>query len=111
LCTRRRTSILIASRKYKPYSPSGGPLTRDHLEYEYSRIHFGGQPAAQLALAAALDASAAAFAMPRIGVISDTHGLLRTEAVAFLRGSDLIIHGGDIGHAGTLEGLASLAPV
>ena len=49
--------------------------------------------------------------MPRIGIISDTHGLLRQEAVAFLRGSDLIIHGGDIGHADILEGLASLAPV
>jgi putative phosphoesterase len=49
--------------------------------------------------------------MPRIGLISDTHGLLRPEAVAFLRGSDLIIHGGDIGHAGVLEELASLAPV
>ena len=45
--------------------------------------------------------------MPRIGLISDTHGLLRPEAVAFLRGSDLIIHEGDIGHAGVLEELAS----
>ena len=49
--------------------------------------------------------------MPRIGLISDTHGLLRPEAVAFLRGSELIVHGGDIGHAGVLEELASLAPV
>jgi putative phosphoesterase len=49
--------------------------------------------------------------MPRIGLISDTHGLLRPEALAFLRGSDLIIHGGDIGRADILERLASLAPV
>jgi putative phosphoesterase len=49
--------------------------------------------------------------MPRIGVISDTHGLLRPEALAFLRGTDFIVHGGDIGHAGILEELASLAPV
>jgi hypothetical protein len=49
--------------------------------------------------------------MPRIGLISDTHGLLRPEAVAFLRGSELIVHGGDIGHAGVLEELGSLAPV
>jgi len=49
--------------------------------------------------------------MPRIGVISDTHGLLRTEALAFLRGSDFIVHAGDIGHAGVLEELMSLAPV
>jgi uncharacterized protein len=47
----------------------------------------------------------------RVGLISDTHGLLRPEAVAFLRGSDFIVHGGDIGRAGVLEELASLAPV
>ncbi|HJW25244.1 MAG TPA: metallophosphoesterase family protein [Rhodocyclaceae bacterium] len=47
----------------------------------------------------------------RIGLISDTHGLLRPEATAFLAGSDRIIHAGDIGHAGILEELATLAPV
>ena len=47
----------------------------------------------------------------RVGLISDTHGLLRPEAVAFLRGSDFIIHGGDIGRAGVLAELAALAPV
>jgi putative phosphoesterase len=47
----------------------------------------------------------------RIGLISDTHGLLRPEALAFLRGCDAIVHGGDIGHAGILEDLARLAPV
>ena len=36
--------------------------------------------------------------MARIGLISDTHGLLRPEAVSFLRGCDHIVHGGDIGH-------------
>ena len=49
--------------------------------------------------------------MPRIGLISDTHGLLRPEAVAFLRGSALILHGGDIGSASILQELAALAPV
>jgi uncharacterized protein len=49
--------------------------------------------------------------MPRIGIISDTHGLLRPEAVQFLRGCDRIIHGGDIGHSAILEELAALAPV
>ena len=49
--------------------------------------------------------------MPRIGLISDTHGLLRPEALAFLRGSDRIVHGGDIGQASVLEQLASIAPV
>jgi uncharacterized protein len=72
----------------------------------------GSQKAARRAARLKPDAAAhPAVAMPRIGVISDTHGLLRPEAVAFLRGSDLIIHGGDIGHAGVLEDLASLAPV
>ena len=49
--------------------------------------------------------------MPRIGLISDTHGLLRPEATAFLRGCDAIVHGGDIGHAQILQALATLAPV
>ena len=49
--------------------------------------------------------------MRRIGLISDTHGLLRPEAVEFLRGCDFIIHGGDIGNAAILEELAALAPV
>jgi putative phosphoesterase len=46
-----------------------------------------------------------------IGVISDTHGLLRSEAVAVLRGSDFIIHAGDIDERAILENLAQLAPV
>jgi putative phosphoesterase len=49
--------------------------------------------------------------MPRIGLISDTHGLLRPEAVAYLRGSDFLIHAGDIGDAAVLEQLRELAPV
>ena len=46
-----------------------------------------------------------------IGVISDTHGLLRPEAIAVLRGSDFIIHAGDIDEPAILENLAKLAPV
>ena len=49
--------------------------------------------------------------MQRIGLISDTHGLLRPEALSFLRGSDVIVHAGDIGNAGVLEALAGIAPV
>ena len=49
--------------------------------------------------------------MARIGVISDTHGLLRPDAIEFLRGSDFIVHGGDIGHPGILENLRSMSPV
>jgi uncharacterized protein len=46
-----------------------------------------------------------------IGVISDTHGLLRDEAVNALRGSEHIIHAGDIGSAEIVAKLASIAPV
>lgn len=49
--------------------------------------------------------------MLRVGLISDTHGLLRPEAKAFLQGSDYIVHGGDICDPGILEELAALAPV
>jgi hypothetical protein len=46
-----------------------------------------------------------------IGIISDTHGLLRPEAVAALRSSDHILHAGDVGDAQILEELRELAPV
>ena len=49
--------------------------------------------------------------MHRIGLISDTHGLLRPEALAFLQGCDRIVHGGDIGAPEILEQLAAIAPV
>ena len=49
--------------------------------------------------------------MQRIGIISDTHGLLRPEALAFLAGSDHIVHGGDIGGPDILERLAAIAPL
>ena len=49
--------------------------------------------------------------MARIGVISDTHGLLRAEAKAALAGSDYIVHGGDIGNAAILDELAAIAPL
>jgi putative phosphoesterase len=50
--------------------------------------------------------------MPKtIGVISDTHGLLRPEAIEALRGSELIIHAGDVGDPEILEQLRALAPV
>jgi hypothetical protein len=46
-----------------------------------------------------------------IGLISDTHGLLRPEALRALEGSDLIIHAGDVGDREVLEALKKLAPV
>jgi hypothetical protein len=47
----------------------------------------------------------------RIGVISDTHGLLRPEALAVLAGVDHILHAGDIGNFEILTALRDLAPV
>ncbi|HKN59537.1 MAG TPA: metallophosphoesterase family protein [Candidatus Acidoferrales bacterium] len=53
--------------------------------------------------------------MPRsitqVGLISDTHGLLRDEALRALEGSDLIIHAGDVGRPEILDALEALAPV
>jgi len=46
-----------------------------------------------------------------IGLISDTHGLLRPQALAALGGSDLIIHAGDVGKPEVLAALRKLAPV
>lgn len=46
-----------------------------------------------------------------IGVISDTHGLMRPEALVELNGSRLILHAGDIGSASVLEALRAIAPV
>ena len=45
-----------------------------------------------------------------VGVISDTHGLLRPQAVDALRGSDLILHAGDVGAAEVLDALRLVAP-
>src|SRR5262245_16645549 len=47
----------------------------------------------------------------RIGVISDTHGLVRPEAIRALRGTALIVHAGDVGAPEVLEALRTIAPV
>lgn len=46
-----------------------------------------------------------------VGVISDTHGLIRPQALEALAGSDLIVHAGDIGTPDVLAALTSIAPV
>ena len=46
-----------------------------------------------------------------LGVISDTHGLLRPSAVCMLQGADLILHAGDIGSKDVLRSLQTIAPV
>ncbi|WP_077048223.1 metallophosphoesterase family protein [Pseudomonas sp. KK4] len=47
----------------------------------------------------------------KVGVISDTHGLLRPEALTALEGCERIIHGGDIGSQAILDQLAAIAPL
>jgi predicted phosphodiesterase len=49
--------------------------------------------------------------MVRVGLISDTHGLLRPEAAAFLTDSDHIVHAGDVGDPAILDALSAIAPV
>jgi uncharacterized protein len=49
--------------------------------------------------------------MTIVGLISDTHGLLRTQAIQALQGVDLIIHAGDIGSLDVIDGLSAIAPV
>lgn len=46
-----------------------------------------------------------------VGLISDTHGLVRRQALAALRGVDLILHAGDVGRTAVLDELAHVAPV
>ena len=46
-----------------------------------------------------------------VGVISDTHGLLRPEALDALRGSDMIIHAGDVGKPEVIDRLGEVAPL
>ena len=49
--------------------------------------------------------------MPVIGLISDTHGLLRDEAILALRDSELIIHAGDVGKPEIIDALKAIAPL
>jgi uncharacterized protein len=46
-----------------------------------------------------------------VGLVSDTHGMLRPEARAFLAGCDYVVHGGDVGSADILETLGAMAPL
>jgi putative phosphoesterase len=46
-----------------------------------------------------------------VGVIADTHGLLRPEAIEFLKRCDLIVHAGDVGNPDILKELRSVAPI
>ena len=46
-----------------------------------------------------------------IGLIADTHGLMRPEALRALQGADIILHAGDVGQSAVLDALAAIAPV
>jgi uncharacterized protein len=56
------------------------------------------------------DTPASASVVVTIGIISDTHGLLRPEVVKLLAGVDLIVHGGDVGTLAVLDALRAIAP-
>jgi uncharacterized protein len=71
----------------------------------------GAKSGAELCSAEQVRTPVPTRALVTIGVLSDTHGLLRPEAMAALRGSDYIIHAGDIGDPHTLTRLGKLAPV
>ncbi|HKY91526.1 MAG TPA: metallophosphoesterase family protein, partial [Nevskiaceae bacterium] len=49
--------------------------------------------------------------MRRIGLVSDTHGLVRPEVLAFLEGCDHLVHAGDVCDAAVLERLRAIAPL
>ena len=71
----------------------------------------GASTGAELCSAGQVRTPAPTRAVVTIGVISDTHGLLRPEALAALCGSDHIIHAGDIGDSAILKELGKLAPL
>ncbi|HET7159093.1 MAG TPA: metallophosphoesterase family protein, partial [Burkholderiales bacterium] len=52
-----------------------------------------------------------AHSIKRVGVISDTHGMLRDAAATMLQGCELIVHAGDIGSLAVLEALRKIAPL
>lgn len=69
------------------------------------------QPSARLDVGEAAAARTGRGKGALVGLISDTHGLLRPEAVAALRGADLILHAGDVGAEEVLRALSFVAPV
>jgi hypothetical protein len=69
------------------------------------------RPAIVGAMAVSRSKSAAEGSSLRIGLVADTHGLVRPEALGALAGSDVIIHAGDIGKPEVIEALEAIAPV
>jgi uncharacterized protein len=89
---------------FKEWSDRRLPLARPGALEAGSHLHRDARGVGQYTVAAV-------FAELLIGVISDTHGLLRPEALEALAGAKLLIHAGDIGSTDILPALARLAPV
>src|SRR4029079_16217142 len=92
----------------QPQALGKGRAARGHRRLGLSRTRAKRESAATLFSSSANDSNGARVL---IGVISDTHGLLRPEAVAALRGAEHILHAGDIGAPEVLAALAEIAPV
>ena len=76
----------------------------------YEVLHTSTQQSGERNLVTAMSRAVSGSGL-LVGVISDTHGLLRPQALEALRGSDLIIHAGDVGSPDLLEPLRALAPL
>src|SRR5262245_36997036 len=97
---RRRSRRITHSGPATPASPStSGPASAPTAASRLSTSSDG--PATLSSMAAER----------RVGLVSDTHGLVRPEALEALRGVELIVHAGDVGAAAVLERLAEVAPV
>src|SRR5215471_10904478 len=91
--TRRyMSSLKLTSELNRIYKGSKGPLVHESRKPIFGSIQI-------------------MRALSSVGLISDTHGLLRPEALTALEDSDLIIHAGDIGAPDIIDRLRSLAPV
>jgi len=85
----------------------GGQLDKPRrVRVAYTIPWLGGRPRAAVATGFVMTGRTVI-----LGVISDTHGLLRPEAIEALRGSDRILHAGDVGAPEILEALFEIAPV
>jgi len=92
---------------------SGEPSVARHGSFDFAgETLWGGRPQAEdLTPKTGHRGPEAATLMTIVGVISDTHGLLRPEAIEALRGAARILHAGDIGAPEILKALVKIAPV
>src|SRR5256886_9927006 len=107
LCDRegRRPSGLHGPRRRRPGGAQDRPARPARAASRRRR------PQGQRPMAAGVRPGMSGSRVRSVGVISDTHGRLRPEAVVALRGVDAIVHAGDIGTPDVLERLGAIAPV